>query len=481
MKRQALLMAALLLIGGCSPGNSDVQPSEPAESAGSSQQAAVSPSEPSQTPGVQGEKTFADAYLEMNDPAFWIARIPNPDEVLLTPQEIAEFNQMIPQTPDTACANLEKYPETLTRDELLARIRAYEIPKEPRYIGSRQLGPEYYAALMQNRNEIAVQEQNAVRWGVVTEEAQLRTWPTYDVSYDLQDDVNFDLNCETVLKTGERVAVLHVSTDEEWLLVQAYNYLGWVAASEIAFTGRDDWLSFGNPQNWLVVTGNRVLLDYSLENPAVSRRELTMGTRLPLIAKKPAEIDGFSTVTSHVVQFPVRGPDGGLILTPVRVPYNLDVSVGFLPYTQRNLVELCFKLLGERYGWSNLWNARDCSGYVLDVYRCFGIDLPRNANNQAAVEGRRIPAAELSDAEKTAEILSMPAGALLEMRGHIVMYLGAYEGEPYVIHQPFNFVPPEGGESVPAGCVLVSSLRIKRGNGESFLKSIRTINALVRP
>jgi len=75
----------------------------------------------------------------------------------------------------------------------------------------------------------------------------------------------------------------------------------------------------------------------------------------------------------------------------------------------------------------------------------------------------------------------MPAGALLEMRGHIVMYLGAYEGEPYVIHQPFNFVPPEGGESVPAGCVLVSSLRIKRGNGESFLKSIRTINALVRP
>lgn len=67
-----------------------------------------------------------------------------------------------------------------------------------------------------------------MRWGVVTEEAQLRTWPTYDVSYDLQDDVNFDLNCETVLKTGERVAVLHVSTDEEWLLVQAYNYLGWL-------------------------------------------------------------------------------------------------------------------------------------------------------------------------------------------------------------------------------------------------------------
>ena len=41
-----------------------------------------------------------------------------------------------------------------------------------------------------------------------------------------------------------------------------------------------------------------------------------------------------------------------------------------------------FKFLGERYGWGHSYNARDCSGFVSEVYRSFGVQLPRNTRDQ---------------------------------------------------------------------------------------------------
>ena len=62
------------------------------------------------------------------------------------------------------------------------------------------------------------------------------------------------------------------------------------------------------------------------------------------------------------------------------VPYNADVSVGYLPYTRRNIVAQAFKLLGDRHGWSGQNESRDASGLSMDVFASFGIRLPRNSS-----------------------------------------------------------------------------------------------------
>ncbi|MEG1558450.1 MAG: SH3 domain-containing protein [Oscillospiraceae bacterium] len=429
---------------------------------------------------VSGTPNFAGAYKEMSTPAFWIDGVENPDEILMTAHQIEKFNKNIVSTEATNCVDLNRYKRSLSKEELLQQLQKYKIPEETRYIGATPLADDYYEKLFVNRNEESVAAQNPVRLGVITQNTELRTWPTADVSYNEIDDIDFDLSCETVLKTGERVAILHESTDRKWLYVQAYSYIGWARTEDVALCTEDEWNTIGKNTDWLTVTGNRIILDVNNVNPKVSRRELTMGTKLILLRDKPDAIDGISTISSYVALLPVRNEKGALELVETRVPQSLDVTVGFLAYTPRNIIEQAFKMLGERYGWSGLWDARDCSNYTMDIYHCFGIELPRNSSHQAAVAGARVDVSNYSDADKQALILRQPVGTLIAFKGHIMLYLGAYKGKPYVIHQPYAFIPAGETEKTVAACVLVSDLAIKRGSGAVFLSEIRTVNALVK-
>lgn len=396
----------------------------------------------------------------------------------MSAHQIEVLNEKIPNTNGTNCVDLSEYKRSLSKVELLEKFRAFAIPAETRYIGAVPLGESYYEKLFLNRNEASVAEQNPVRLGVTIQNTELRSWPTADVSYNSKNDVEFDLGCETVLKTCERVAVLHESADKKWLYVQAYSYMGWVKAEDVAICTEDEWEFIGENANWLTVTGNRIALDFSNVNHQTSRRELTMGTKLILLKDKPDVIDGISTATSYVVLLPIRDENGALKLAETRVPQALDVTEGFLEYTPRNIIEQSFKMLGERYGWGGLWSARDCASYIMDIYHCFGIELPRNASAQTAVAGARVDVSNYSDADKQALIVKQPVGTMLHFSGHIMIYLGEYRDKPYIIHQSFAFVPKGETDTTEVSCVLVSDLEIKRKNGETFLSEIGTVNAV---
>jgi cell wall-associated NlpC family hydrolase len=51
--------------------------------------------------------------------------------------------------------------------------------------------------------------------------------------------------------------------------------------------------------------------------------------------------------------------------------------------TPGGILRQAFKFLGERYGWGQGYAGRDCSGFVSEVYRSFGVDLTRNTGDQA--------------------------------------------------------------------------------------------------
>lgn len=428
---------------------------------------------------VSGKPNLVGAYQEMNLPTYWNDKLDNPDELIMSKKQIEDFNKKITDSEATKCIDLDSYKKTLEKDELLEKLRLYTVPEEPRYIDDIAVSDDYYEQLLSNRNEAKVKDENPVRFGVIIQNTQVRNFPTSDVSYSEANDIDFDMGCESVLKSGERVLILHESTDQSWQYVQAYNYIGWVKTEDTAYCTNDEWKSIAENTDWLTVTGNRIILDVNNSNLKVSSKEFTMGTKFMLVKDKPLDVDGVFTESSYVVLIPTREENGDLKLVETRIPQGLDVTEGFLEYTPRNVITQAFKMLGERYGWGGLWNARDCASYIMDVYHCFGVNLPRNADSQAAVPAKRVDVSKYSDEQKEALILKQPIGTLLEINGHIMIFIGEYENKPFVIQQAFSFIPKEDEKLVTAGCSFVSNLEIKRGNtGKSFLREIRTINAI---
>jgi hypothetical protein len=99
-----------------------------------------------------------------------------------------------------------------------------------------------------------------------------------------------------------------------------------------------------------------------------------------------------------------------------------------LPLTPSGLAAVGNRMMGRPYGWGCLYENRDCSSTIRDLFVPFGIWLPRNSARMGDW-GRRLDVAGLSPDEKEARILAsgIPFFSLVRLRGHIGLYLGGYD------------------------------------------------------
>lgn len=106
-----------------------------------------------------------------------------------------------------------------------------------------------------------------------------------------------------------------------------------------------------------------------------------------------------------------------------------------LAMTVRNLGHLANQMLGQPYGWGGLGGYRDCSSTTHDLFAPFGLWLPRNSIDQAAV-GKAISLSGLSSADKERTILEKgkPWLTLLRSPGHIMLYVGRRDGRAAMLH-----------------------------------------------
>ena len=137
---------------------------------------------------------------------------------------------------------------------------------------------------------------------------------------------------------------------------------------------------------------------------------------------------------NYTVKIPVRNSDGSYGTKLALVPVNRDVSCWLLKITlEKPLYDLAFKYLGNRYGWGGSLNSRDCSELVMSVYSCFGFKLPRDVSTQ-----KQIPTAQsvanMTDYEKSVVLDNTPAGAILQFKGHEMLYLGKVNGKYYILN-----------------------------------------------
>jgi cell wall-associated NlpC family hydrolase len=256
--------------------------------------------------------------------------------------------------------------------------------------------------------------------------------------FSSRDDTDIDRFQESALFPGTPVAILHESRDRHWWFVLSPLYAAWVEKQFVAEGSRQQVLAYTRKTPYLVVTGPSVKTVFTPAQPAVSQLQLEMGVRVPVLADWPENrpVNGQHPYTAHVIELPARASDGSLRFVPALLPRSADISTDYLPLNQANLLHQGFKFLGERYGWGHSYNARDCSGFVSEVYRSFGVQLPRNTRDQAVSPAlNRITFTAADDHERRLAVLrKLEVGDLIYIPGHVMMVIGHDHGMPYVIH-----------------------------------------------
>lgn len=372
-------------------------------------------------------------------PAFWIARVSNASKIVLDQRAIAAQNARLREL-DPSVHDLDAMPPSLAAGKVrtwVEKISGY--PDEDLFDAEgRKLERPQLEELIRNVALETIPENQHTRYGLTVKRADLRTFPASLRAYSTADDRDIDRFQESALFPGTPVVIAHASRDGNWWFVVSPLYAAWVEKRFIAEGSAEAVLAYTHKEPYLVVTGATVKTVFTPERPQVSELQLDMGVRVPVIADwlQAKPVNGQHPYTAHVIELPERASDGTLKFTPALLPRTADTSGDYLPLSRANLLRQGFKFLGERYGWGHSYNARDCSGFVSDVYRSFGVELPRNTRDQAVTPAlNRITFTDADDHERRLAVLrTLEVGDLVYIPGHVMMVIGHENGMPYVIH-----------------------------------------------
>ena len=431
-----------------------------------------------------------DVSFAMTDPGYWTAKQSEPDTVLADRATIDALNQAGIDAEGTLLQPLKDAAERYYTAEEQQRLKdAAAAEMAEAFIGQVY---DFEGALFTQEDADAILANYPTDgqtpdlpsgYGIVTTHTTMICYPTdRPLMYDSEDfdDDNLYL---TALRVNEPVLVRAASVDGRFLLViSSCMQASWVPAEHVAICkDREEWLdAWDIPVGQeLVVVGYKVRTEQSRVTPNTANRLLYMGTVLERVdwVDPSALVGTRSPFNNHVAYLPVRNADGSYSKELVLIAESENVSEGYLPLTKTNIAQVAFRALGQMYGWGGMLEANDCSGYVRDVYKCFGLELARNTTWQMNLPVRQYNLAGMDNAHKAAAIAQMPLGTVLFWAGHEMLYLGQENGKHYVISSTGvigNLFGEEGTQQVKG--VVINTLDMIRGNRYGWLEAITFAN-----
>lgn len=273
--------------------------------------------------------------------------------------------------------------------------------------------------------------ETPVRPAITTTSAHLRRLPT-DSPYFADpnragEGFPFDYMQNSVLWAATPVAVVHASRDGAWVYVTTNLVSGWTRATNLAAVDKKFMSAWRSKPLGAIIRDNAALVvaekrDAVTDEYASIRAHI--GAIFPLAQPAPGKK---APQSPHVsVYVPMRGPDGKAVMATALAPlYALRPKP--LALTPGNVAMVGQEMIGQPYGWGGLFEQRDCSATMRDLFTPFGLWLPRNSHPQGRT-GARLDLAALSPDEKEAAIMrnGVPFFSLIGMKGHIGLYLGTY-------------------------------------------------------
>ena len=429
----------------------------------------------------------------MTKPAFWKSQAKSVDKVLMSLDEIKKINQDIVDASGTKVYDLE----TIQKPLKTITVEKFEKDGELRqlYADGKKINQQEYITKFENDLQTSefpdgTERGKKVYYAVVTKRADMKCWPTDEVIGYSKSDPD-DESESYALNVNEPVVIRDVCVvdGKTFYYCQGKVCSGWINAENIAVcSSKSEWTNSWkidiSKKDFLVVLQDKITLESSISQPETSDVRLMLGTILKLVPKSsiPQNIGERGTWNNYVVYLPTRDENGKYVKQYALISEHYNVSCGFIPMTQANILNVAFSCLGNRYGWGAMLGAMDCSAYTRAIYECFGLVLPRNTTWQQNTPGKVKDVSKMSDIEKQKYLETVPAGSLLYFTGHTMMYVGSYEGRAYVINAAGSLSDSEGAINVKSQySIILNPLTVRRGSGKTWLNNISAVLSIVKP
>lgn len=416
---------------------------------------------------VKLDNYYKKIELENLDAEYFINKIRDFDKIIMNKEKIKEFNDKNIENCEMLY-DLKKYPEILKFEKIKSIIQNISKPsKSIRYKKDGiQVKKEDYDNLYKNLNlEGNDLDDINIKFAISINRTIMKTYPT-DMKISVNPgDIDFDRFTETAVYPYEPMVVLHQSRDKKWSFVQIYNYNGWVKNEDIVIGDKNEILKYVNSEDYAVFTSSQVNLSFYDEyNGEIKNISYDMGVKVKI--EKMAENEKY--ILAYI---PIKDKKDNMQFKKINIEKK-NVNIGFLPYTKENIIKQAFKFSSEYYGWGGLNNSRDCSAFIMDIFRTFGINLPRNSSEQGKDSLGKIINFSENDSLKNREskLNMLDAGAALYMPGHVMLYLGEHNNKHYVIHTFTGYYKNNNFQEVMK--VAVSTLDINSKDGKTYMEKI---------
>jgi cell wall-associated NlpC family hydrolase len=421
-------------------------------------------------------------------PDFWVGKLEQPDRVIMDAKAIDAQNEKLFRL-DDSMNDLSALPATRPGQAIIDSINELStLSSRPLYdVQGNPVPADTLRQLTQALDLDAVPSTVPTQYGLALKRTALRKFPTELRVFSSRGDTDIDRFQESALFPGTPVAIAHRSRDGRWLWVESPHYKAWALAEDIAAGAKAAVFGYLDKAPYRIVTGAKVSTVFTREQPQLSELQLDMGVRVPLAGvASDALVNGQHPYTSWAVELPIRDARGTLAFAPALLQKNQDTAADHLPLTRANLIRQAFKFLGERYGWGHSYNGRDCSGFVSEVYRSMGVQLPRNTSDQSISPALHRTAFGKDDGPgpRRAAVDQLQVGDLIYIPGHVMMMIGRIDGAPYVIHDTNggSFLDAEGKmRSMHLNAVSVTPLLPLRFNEKATYVDRITSIVRIRP
>ncbi|MDD5400190.1 MAG: SH3 domain-containing protein [Sulfurimonas sp.] len=338
------------------------------------------------------------------------------------------------------------------------------------------LEQSFFDTMLSNANFDTYATLNAK--AVTIKEVSLRSFPT--IKPLLKDPsiagegFPFDYLQNSTVHANEPILVSHYSKDREWAYVFSNFASGWIKTNEFAILEKKHTEAWQNAQQIAITKEDEPI--YDSEGNFLYKSKI--GMMFALISEDE-EAYTVLTVSSYKNSKP--------LFFKSKISKSIATKE-IMKLDENNLIAVIKEVSKTNYGWGGMYEQRDCSSMLRDMFTPFGIWLPRNSFQQSKI-GNVISLSGLSDEEKIRVIKekAVPFQTIFYKKGHVVLYVGTYNDEIIVFHNTWGIKTKKDGVEgrVVIGKSVFSSLNIGKylenyDEESSMLKNLISMNILTQ-